>query len=294
MANIRSVLVANRGEIARRVFRTCRDLGISTVAVFSDADADALFVREADAAVRLPGSAPAETYLRGDLILAAAACTGADAIHPGYGFLSEDASFARAVIAAGLTWIGPPPEAVEAMGSKLAAKELMAAAGVPVLAGGEVDPMTALSVAERIGYPVLVKASYGGGGRGMRIVRTEAELVEAVHGARREAEAAFGNGTVFLERYLEQPKHIEVQVFADDHDNVVALFERDCSLQRRHQKVIEEAPSPVVDAALRQRLCEASVAAARAVGYRGAGTVEFVVSADGEPAFLEMNTRLQV
>ncbi len=294
VSRIGSILVANRGEIARRVFRTCRDLGIATVAVFSDADADAPFAHEADGAVRLPGSAPADTYLRGDLILAAAARTGADAIHPGYGFLSEDASFARAVIAAGLTWIGPPPEAVEAMGSKLAAKELMAAAGVPVLAGGEVDPMTALSVAERIGYPVLVKASYGGGGRGMRIVRTEAELVEAVHGARREAEAAFGNGTVFLERYLDQPKHIEVQVFADDHDNVVALFERDCSLQRRHQKVIEEAPSPVVDAALRQRLCEASVAAARAVSYRGAGTVEFVVSADGEPAFLEMNTRLQV
>jgi len=294
VTTIRSVLVANRGEIARRVFRTCREMGITTVAVFSDADADAPFVREADAAVHLPGAAPADTYLRGDLILAAAARAGADAIHPGYGFLSEDAAFARAVLAAGLIWIGPPPAAVEAMGSKLTAKELMAAAGVPVLPGGEVDPMTALSVAERIGYPVLVKASYGGGGRGMRIVHTEAELVEAVHGARREAESAFGNGTVFLERYLERPKHVEVQVVADDHDNVVALFERDCSLQRRHQKVIEEAPSPVVDDALRTRLSEASVAAARAVGYRGAGTVEFVVSADGEPAFLEMNTRLQV
>ncbi len=293
-APIKSVLVANRGEIARRVFRTCREMGIDTVAVFSDADADAPFVREADAAVRLPGSAPADTYLRGDLILEAAARAGADAIHPGYGFLSEDAAFARAVIAAGLTWIGPPPDAVEVMGSKLAAKELMSAAGVPVLPGGEVDPMTALSVVERIGYPVLVKASYGGGGRGMRIVHTESELVEAVHGARREAESAFGNGTVFLERYLERPKHIEVQVVADDHDNVVALFERDCSLQRRHQKVIEEAPSPVVDDALRARLSEASVAAARAVGYRGAGPVEFIVSAGGEPAFLEMNTRLQV
>ncbi len=291
---LRSVLVANRGEIARRVFRTCREMGIATVAVFSDADSEAPFVREADAAVRLPGSAPADTYLRGDLILEAAARAGAEAIHPGYGFLSEDAGFARAVIAAGLTWIGPPPEAVEAMGSKLAAKELMAAAGVPILPGGEVDPMTALSVAERIGYPVLVKASYGGGGRGMRIVYTEGDLVEAVHGARREAESAFGNGTVFVERYLERPKHIEVQIIADDHGNVVALFERDCSLQRRHQKVIEEAPSPVVDEALRARLSEASVAAARAVGYRGAGTVEFVVSADGEPAFLEMNTRLQV
>ncbi|MCU1589021.1 MAG: methylcrotonoyl-CoA carboxylase [Frankiales bacterium] len=289
-----AVLVANRGEIARRVFRTCREMGIATVAVFSDPDADAPFVREADAAVRLPGSTPAETYLRGDLVIAAAQQAGADAIHPGYGFLSEDAAFARAVIAAGLTWIGPPPGAVESMGSKLAAKELMAAAGVPCLPGGEVDPVTAGSVAERIGYPVLVKAAYGGGGRGMRIVRTEAELAEAVHGARREAESAFGDGTVFLERYVERPRHVEVQVMADTHGTVVALFERDCSLQRRHQKVVEEAPSPVVDAALRTRLSEASVAAARAVGYVGAGTVEFVVDEKGEPAFLEMNTRLQV
>jgi acetyl/propionyl-CoA carboxylase alpha subunit len=291
---IRSVLVANRGEIVRRVFRTCREMGIGTVAVFSDPDAEAPFVSEADAAVRLPGSTPAETYLRGDLVIAAARQTGADAIHPGYGFLSEDAAFARAVVAAGLTWIGPPPEAVEAMGSKLAAKELMAAAGVPCLPGAEVDPVTAASVAERIGYPVLVKAAYGGGGRGMRIVRTEAELAEAVHGARREAEAAFGDGTVFLERFVERPRHVEVQVMADSHGAVVALFERDCSLQRRHQKVVEEAPSPVVDEALRARLSEASVAAARAVGYVGAGTVEFVVDEAGEPAFLEMNTRLQV
>jgi acetyl/propionyl-CoA carboxylase alpha subunit len=259
-----------------------------------DEDADAPFVREADAAVRLPGSTPAETYLRGDLVIAAAQAAGADAIHPGYGFLSEDAAFARAVVAAGLTWIGPPPQAVEAMGSKLAAKELMAAAGVPCLPGAEVDPMTAASVAERIGYPVLVKAAYGGGGRGMRIVRTEAELADAVHGARREAEAAFGDGTVFLERFVERPRHVEVQVMADTYGTVVALFERDCSLQRRHQKVVEEAPSPVVDEALRKRLSEASVAAAKAVGYVGAGTVEFVVDAAGEPAFLEMNTRLQV
>ena len=292
--SIKSVLVANRGEIARRVFRTCREMGIATVAVFSDPDADAPFVREADAAVRLPGSTPAETYLRGDLVLAAAQRAGADAIHPGYGFLSEDAAFARAVIDAGLTWIGPPPEAVEAMGSKLRAKELMAAAGVPCLPGGEVDPVTAASVAERVGYPVLVKAAYGGGGRGMRIVRTEAELAEAVHSARREAESAFGDGTVFLERFVDRPRHVEVQVMADTHGNVVALFERDCSLQRRHQKVIEEAPSPVVDADLRERLSAASVAAAKAVGYVGAGTVEFVVGEDREPAFLEMNTRLQV
>jgi acetyl/propionyl-CoA carboxylase alpha subunit len=291
---IHTVLVANRGEIARRVFRTCREMGIGTVAVYSDPDADAPFVREADAAVRLPGSTPAETYLRGDLIVAAARRAGADAIHPGYGFLSEDAAFARAVIDAGLTWIGPPPEAVEAMGSKLTAKELMSGAGVPCLPGGEVDPVTAASVAERIGYPVLVKAAYGGGGRGMRIVRAEDELAEAVHGARREAESAFGDGTVFLERFVDRPRHVEVQVMADRHGTVVALFERDCSLQRRHQKVVEEAPSPVVDDTLRARLSEAAVAAAKAVGYVGAGTVEFVVSETGEPAFLEMNTRLQV
>jgi acetyl/propionyl-CoA carboxylase alpha subunit len=291
---VHTILVANRGEIARRVFRTCREMGIATVAVFSDPDAGAPFVREADAAVRLPGSTPAETYLRGDLVIAAAQRAGADAIHPGYGFLSEDAAFARAVVAAGLTWIGPPPEAVEAMGSKLAAKELMAAAGVPCLPGGEVDPVTAASVAEKVGYPVLVKAAYGGGGRGMRIVRTEAELAEAVHSARREAESAFGDGTVFLERFVDRPRHVEVQVMADTHGTVVALFERDCSLQRRHQKVVEEAPSPVVDDALRAQLSAAAVSAAKAVGYVGAGTVEFVVSETGEPAFLEMNTRLQV
>ena len=289
-----TVLVANRGEIARRVFRTCRAMGIGTVAVYSDPDAGAPYVAEADAAVHLPGATPASTYLRGDLIIEAAQRAGADAIHPGYGFLSEDASFARAVVEAGLTWIGPPPEAVEAMGSKLTAKELMAKAGVPTLPGGEVDPVTAHSVAERIGYPVLVKAAYGGGGRGMRVVRSEDELADVVHAARREAEAAFGDGTVFLEWYVDRPKHVEVQVMADTHGNVVALFERDCSLQRRHQKVIEEAPSPAVDEALRARLSEAAVAAARAVGYVGAGTVEFVVDEDGEPAFLEMNTRLQV
>ncbi|GAC1609975.1 MAG: biotin carboxylase N-terminal domain-containing protein [Mycobacteriales bacterium] len=294
MTTIRVVLVANRGEIARRVFRTCREMGLGTVAIYSDPDADGPFVREADAAVRLPGCTPGETYLRGELVIAAAQRAGADAIHPGYGFLSEDAAFARGVIAAGLTWIGPPPEAVEAMGSKLTAKELMAAAGVPCLPGGEVDPVTAASVAERIGYPLLVKAVYGGGGRGMRVVRTKAELADAVQGARHEAEAAFGDGTVFVERFVDRPKHIEIQIIADAHGTVVPLFERDCSLQRRHQKVVEESPSPVVDEPLRQRLSEASSAAARAVGYVGAGTVEFVVDAHGEPAFLEMNTRLQV
>ncbi|MCW2681991.1 MAG: Carbamoyl-phosphate synthase chain, ATP-binding protein [Frankiales bacterium] len=291
------VLVANRGEIARRVFRTCREMGLGTVAVFSDADADAPFVREADAAVRLPGSAPKDTYLRGDLVVAAALQSGADAVHPGYGFLSEDAGFAQAVLDAGLVWIGPPPAAIEAMGSKLAAKALMADAGVPCLPGVDatgLDLSQLLAEAERIGYPVLVKASAGGGGRGMRIVGAAGDLGAAVDSAQREATSAFGDGTVFLEKYVERPRHVEVQVMADTHGTCVALFERDCSVQRRHQKVLEEAPSPAVDDALRTRLCEAAVAAARAVGYTGAGTVEFVVGQDGAPAFLVMNTRLQV
>ncbi len=294
---ITRVLVANRGEIARRVFRTCRELGIGTVAVFSDADAEAPFVREADRAVHLPGNAPADTYLRADLVVAAALKAGADAIHPGYGFLSEDAAFAQAVLDAGLVWIGPPPAAIEAMGSKLAAKAMMADAGVPCLAGVDATGLAddaLVKAAEDIGYPVLVKASAGGGGRGMRIVSAEADLVAAVTGAQREAASAFGDGTVFLEKYVERPRHVEVQVLADTHGSCVALFERDCSVQRRHQKVLEEAPSPAVDDALRTRLCEAAVAAAQAVGYTGAGTVEFVLSPDGTPAFLEMNTRLQV
>jgi propionyl-CoA carboxylase alpha chain len=294
---VTKVLVANRGEIARRVFRTCRAMGVGTVAVFSDADADLPHAREADAAVRLPGSAPAETYLRIDLLLDAAKRTGADAVHPGYGFLSESAEFARAVLDAGLVWVGPPPAAVEAMGSKLRAKALMDEAGVPVLPGADVTGVGADDVAAaaaRIGFPVLVKASAGGGGRGMRIVSDAGQLVAAVQSAQREAQAAFGDGTVFLERYVERPRHVEVQVVGDEAGNVVALFERDCSVQRRHQKVVEEAPSPAVDDALRTRLCDAAVAAAKAVGYTGAGTVEFVLSPDGEPFFLEMNTRLQV
>jgi propionyl-CoA carboxylase alpha chain len=294
---MRTVLVANRGEIARRIFRTCRTMGIGTVAVFSDTDAEAPFVREADAAVRLPGNAPGETYLRGDLVVAAARQADADAVHPGYGFLSEDAAFAQAVLDAGLTWVGPPPKAIEAMGSKLAAKALMAEAGVPCLPGVDATGLSAgdlAAAAEAIGYPVLVKASAGGGGRGMRIVGSAADLAAAVESAQREAASAFGDGTVFLEKYVERPRHVEVQVMADTHGTCVALFERDCSIQRRHQKVLEEAPSPAVDDALRARLCEAAVAAARAVGYTGAGTVEFVLSPDGAPAFLEMNTRLQV
>ena len=288
------LLVANRGEIARRVFRTAREMGIGTVAVFSDVDADAPYVREAESAVHLPGSAPADTYLRVDLLLAAAAATGATAVHPGYGFLSEDAGFARAVTGAGLTWVGPPPDAIEAMGSKINAKELMAAAGVPCLPGARVTPETAHEVVALTGYPVLVKASAGGGGRGMRLVRSAEELVPAVESAAREAASAFGDGTVLLERYVAQPRHVEVQVMADAYGACVALFERDCSVQRRHQKVVEEAPAPTVGAALRGQLSAAAVTAAKAVGYTGAGTVEFVLDRNGTFFFLEMNTRLQV
>ncbi|MFE7796950.1 acetyl/propionyl/methylcrotonyl-CoA carboxylase subunit alpha [Nocardia sp. NPDC057440] len=287
---ITNVLVANRGEIARRVFATCRGMGIGTVAVYSDADAAAPHVAEADAAVRLPGNTPAETYLRGELIIDAALATGADAVHPGYGFLSENAEFARAVLAAGLAWIGPPVEAIEQMGSKVASKKMMDAAGVPVLA--ELDPA---EVAEQH-LPVLIKASAGGGGRGMRVVRALAELEPQIAAARREAESAFGDPTVFCERYLETGRHIEVQVMADTHGTIWAVGERECSIQRRHQKVIEEAPSPLVERTegMRERLFEAARLAAGAIGYTGAGTVEFLADEAGEFFFLEMNTRLQV
>jgi propionyl-CoA carboxylase alpha chain len=285
---ITRVLVANRGEIARRVFRTCRDLGIGTVAVYSDADADSPHRVEADRAVRLPGSAPADTYLRADLLIDAARTAGADAVHPGYGFLSENADFAQAVIDAGLTWIGPPPAAIAEMGSKVEAKKLMAAAGVPVLP--ELDP----GVVTDADLPVLVKASAGGGGRGMRIVRTLAELPSAIETARAEAESAFGDPTVFCEPYVEAGRHIEVQVLADAHGTVWSLGERECSLQRRHQKVVEETPSPLVDDALRAELSAAAVAAAKAIDYVGAGTVEFLARDDGTFWFLETNTRLQV
>ncbi|QQZ55713.1 acety-l/propionyl-CoA carboxylase subunit alpha [Streptomyces microflavus] len=285
---IHSLLVANRGEIACRIFRTCRDLGITTVAVYSDADAGALHVREADLAVRLPGAAPADTYLRGDLVVAAALAAGADAVHPGYGFLSENAAFAAAVQDAGLTWVGPPVKAIELMASKTRAKELMGGAGVPLLA--PVDPATA----GEDDLPLLLKAASGGGGRGMRIVRELGSLPGELLAAAAEAASAFGDGEVFAEPYVERGRHVEVQVMADAYDTVWALGTRDCSLQRRHQKVIEEAPAPGLDEGLRARLHDAAVAAARAVGYRGAGTVEFLVSAEGRPYFLEMNTRLQV
>ncbi|WP_019875779.1 acetyl/propionyl/methylcrotonyl-CoA carboxylase subunit alpha [Sporichthya polymorpha] len=292
---VRKLLVANRGEIAVHVLRTAHELGIATVAVHSDPDADAPFVALADEAVRLPGATPAETYLRGDSVIAAARATGADAVHPGYGFLSENAGFARDCQEAGLTFVGPAPAAIAAMGSKLEAKALMAAAGVPVLPGATVGPgEDARAEADRIGYPVLVKAAFGGGGRGMRVVRDPDELAGALEQAAREAASAFGDGTVFLERYVERPRHVEVQILGDAHGTVVSLFERDCSVQRRHQKIVEECPSPAVDAQLRADLGAAAVAAGRAIGYTNAGTVEFLLEESGAFHFLEVNARLQV
>ncbi|MGC4836350.1 biotin carboxylase N-terminal domain-containing protein [Micromonospora vinacea] len=283
---INRLLVANRGEIARRVFATCHAMGVETVAVHSDADADAPFVADADQAVRLPGATPAETYLRVDLILDAARRSGADAVHPGYGFLAENAEFAAAVTDAGLTWVGPPAKVIAAMGDKLAAKALLAEAGVPMLPSWtDTDSVT--------DFPVLVKASAGGGGRGMRIVRTADELAEAVASARREAAAAFGDGTVFIERYVERGRHVEVQIFGDTHGTVQVLGVRECSIQRRHQKIIEEAPGDLPPG-LHDRLHETAMAAGRAVDYVGAGTVEFLLAPTGEFFFLEMNTRLQV
>jgi propionyl-CoA carboxylase alpha chain len=283
---IAAVLVANRGEIARRVFRACRGSGIGCVAVFSDPDAGEPHAAEADAAVRLPGSSAADTYLNAPALIAAAQAGGADAVHPGYGFLSEDAGFARAVQAAGLTWIGPPPDAIEAMGSKITSKKLAAGAGVPVL--------PELSPGDITAYPVLVKASAGGGGRGMRVVRGAAELPAALESARREAQSAFGDSAVFCEPLLAGARHVEVQVLADSRGTVWTLTERDCSVQRRYQKVIEESPSPAVGEPLRARLFSAAASLTRAVGYLGAGTAEFLLTGDGDFFFLEFNTRLQV
>jgi acetyl/propionyl-CoA carboxylase alpha subunit len=279
---IAKLLVANRGEIARRVFRTARGMGIATVAVFSDADRDAPFVAEADEAVPLGGATPAESYLRADAIVEAAERTGADAVHPGYGFLAESADFAERCRKRDIKFIGPSPEALAVMGNKLEAKRLAMLANVPVLPGLEA------------GFPVMVKAVYGGGGVGMRVVGERAELDEAVAAARRAAGAAFGDGEVFLERYLEGARHVEVQIAGDAHGRLLHLFERECSIQRRHQKVIEEAPSPAVDGALRRRLGELAVAAGRAVGCTGVATVEFLLGQAGELHFLEMNPRLQV
>ncbi len=298
----RSVLVANRGEIARRVFATARRLGIETVAVYSEADAQAAHVRDADRAVLIGPAAARESYLIGARIIEAAKATGAEAIHPGYGFLSENAEFAEAVTAAGLVWIGPPPSAIRAMGLKDAAKDLMQKAGVPVTPGylGEDQSARRLKAeAEAIGFPVLIKAVAGGGGKGMRLVESAEAFDAALASCQREAAASFGDDRVLLETYVTRPRHIEVQVFGDSHGNVVHLYERDCSLQRRHQKVIEEAPAPGMSDAARAAVTEAAVKAARAVGYVGAGTVEFIADASqglrGDRIwFMEMNTRLQV
>ncbi|HEY5639264.1 MAG TPA: biotin carboxylase N-terminal domain-containing protein [Dehalococcoidia bacterium] len=297
MPRISKLLIANRGEIARRIIRTAREMGIATVAVYADPDADAPFVREADQAVSLRGTTSQETYLDSEKVLDAARRTGADGLHPGYGFLAENADFARAVTRAGLIWVGPRAEAIATMGDKLAAKKLMDQANVPTLPAVEVARSVTKAVrarAAKAGYPLLVKAAGGGGGKGMRIVGAESELAAAVSAARREAAGAFGDDTVFLERFLEGARHVEVQVFGDSHGNTVHCFERECSIQRRHQKIIEEAPSPAVDAELRARLGEAAVGAAKAVGYDNAGTVEFMLDKDGSFYFLEMNTRLQV
>lgn len=297
---IKRLLVANRGEIAVRVIRACRELGISTVAVYSDADADAPHVWAADRAVRV-GPAPArDSYLNVDALLDAVKTSGADAVHPGYGFLSERAHFARALEKRGITFVGPPSDAIERMGSKIGARHLMEAAGVPVVPGETpVDTSEAALVeaARRVGFPVLLKPSAGGGGIGMKVVREEASLAEAVAQARREAQSAFGEPTLYVERLVERPRHVEIQVFADHHGQVVHLFERECSVQRRHQKMIEESPCQALSPGVRARMGEAAVAAARAAGYRNAGTVEFLLDGEGEEArfyFLEMNTRLQV
>jgi len=299
---IQKLLIANRGEIACRIMRTAREMGVATVAVYSDADAKALHTRTADEAVHIGPSPAAESYLVGEKIIAAAKETGAEAIHPGYGFLSENADFAQAVIDAGLIWVGPKPESIRAMGLKDAAKERMIAAGVPVTPGylGEDQSVERLTKeADSIGYPVLIKAVAGGGGKGMRKVDDPADFAASLESCQREAKASFGNDEVLLEKWITSPRHIEVQVFGDSHGNVVHLFERDCSLQRRHQKVIEEAPAPGMDEATREEICAAAVRAAKAVDYEGAGTIEFIADAsDGLRAdrifFMEMNTRLQV
>jgi len=291
------VLVANRGEIAIRVFRTLREMGIASVAVYSEADRDSPFVARADEAYLIGPGPSAESYLRGDVIIDVALRSGAQAVHPGFGFLAENAGFASGCAEAGLVFVGPPPDAIEAMGSKTSAREVMAAAGVPIVPGGTEAVATseeARRIAEEIGYPVAIKAAAGGGGKGIRTVRVADELEAAYASARREGAAYFGDDAVYLERYLDDPRHIEVQVLADAHGNVIHLGERDCTIQRRHQKIVEETPSPAVSPELRERIGAIAVDAARAVGYVGAGTVEGLLAADGSWYFLEMNTRLQV
>ena len=297
---LKRLLIANRGEIARRIIRACRELGIETVAVYSDADAKAPYVSEADRAVRI-GPAPArESYLNIAAIINAARETGADAVHPGYGFLSERAPFARACEDAGLIFVGPPAASLEKMGSKVGARKLLTAAGVPVVPGetpSDQGDASLTAAAERVGFPVLIKPSSGGGGIGMKIARSTDQMADALAAARREAKASFGDDTLFIERLIEQPRHVEIQVFADNHGHVVHLFERECSAQRRHQKMLEESPCPALSPAVRARMGEAAIATARAVDYRNAGTCEFLLEGSGDSArfyFLEMNTRLQV
>jgi acetyl-CoA/propionyl-CoA carboxylase biotin carboxyl carrier protein len=297
MAPFSKVLVANRGEIAVRIFRTLRELGIGTVAVYSEPDRGKLHVAVADEAYLIGPGPPAESYLRGDRVVDAAMRAGAEAIHPGYGFLAENAAFARQVADAGLVWIGPPPEAIEAMGSKIAARERMRAAGVPIIPGTTEparSPDEVRAVAADIGYPVAIKASAGGGGKGFKIARSPEEVERAFDSARREGEAYFADSSVYVERYLDDPRHVEVQILADGQGNVIHLGERDCTIQRRHQKLVEETPSPAVDAELRGRIGGIAVEAARSVGYRSAGTIEGLLAPDGSYFFLEMNTRIQV
>ncbi len=300
MSAIRRILVANRGEIALRVIRACREMGIEAVAVYSDADASAPHVRAADMSIRIGPAPAAESYLKIDAIVDAARHARADAIHPGYGFLSENAAFARACIDAKIIFIGPPPDAIDRMGSKIGARQIMEKAGVPVVPGRTPRDQSdegILTAARDVGLPVLVKASAGGGGKGMRAARDERSLAEAIPAARREAIAAFGDGTLYLERLIDRPRHVEMQVMADTHGNVVHVFERECSIQRRHQKIVEESPSPAITSAVRERMGRAAIAAAKSVGYHNAGTIEFLVEGSGEGAsfyFLEMNTRLQV
>jgi len=291
------VLVANRGEIAVRVFRTLRELEVSTVAVYSEPDRRALHVSTADEAYLIGGGPAADSYLRGDRIIEAAEVAGAEAIHPGYGFLAENAAFARQVAASGLVWIGPPPEAIDAMGSKIAARKRMEAAGIPIIPGSTQpaeSPGEVLAVAADIGYPIAIKASAGGGGKGLRIANAPEDVERAYEAARREGEAYFADSSVYVERYLDDPRHVEVQILADAHGAVVHLGERDCTIQRRHQKLVEETPSPGVDADLRARIGSIAVEAARAVDYRSAGTIEGLLASDGSYYFLEMNTRIQV